>query len=110
MDEMQETADALPSLDWYDSIWLGQYFEARNIIARVVPHRLKEFEAAMAVFKADPAYEVKHVSGFLDAARLAEIREIVAAIPRESLELHEVRKFGRLIVHDWPPFTQMQSE
>ncbi len=107
---MQETVDAAPALDWYDSIWLRQYFEARDIITKVAPHRLKEFEAAMSVFKADPAFKVKYVTQFLDATKLEELREVIAAIPRDHLELHEVRKFGRLIVHDWPPFTQMQNE
>lgn len=107
---MQEIADAPPSLDWYDSVWLSQYFEARQIIARIAPRKLADFEAAMAVFRTDPAYEVQYVSGFLDETRLAEMREIVAAIPRDRLELHEARKFGRLIVHDWPPFTRMQEE
>lgn len=107
---MQDTADFPQTLDWYDSVWLHHYFGSKEIIARVAPSRLRDFEAAMAVFRTDPAYEVKYITGFLDAAKLAEMREVVAAIPREKLELHEVKKFGRLIVHDWPEFTRMQHE
>ncbi|MFN3552479.1 MAG: hypothetical protein ACK4UL_05150 [Novosphingobium meiothermophilum] len=95
---------------WYDSIWLRKYFDARAIIAKVAPGRLAEFEAAMAVFRTDPAYEVKTLRGYLDEARLREMRETISAIPRDSLELHEAQKFGRLVVHDWPPFTAMQAE
>lgn len=64
----------------------------------------------MAVFRTDPSYEVQHIRGFLDERELKNLREEVAAIPREALELHEVKKFGRLIVHDWPPFVAMQAK
>jgi len=96
-------------MEWYDSIWLRRYFAAREIIRRVAPSRLADFDAAMAVFRTDPAYEVKYVSGFLDAQALQDMRETVAAIPRDKLELHEMKKFGRLVVHDWPPFVEMQA-
>lgn len=96
-------------MEWYDSIWLRRYFAAREIIGRVAPSRLADFDAAMAVFRTDPAYEVKYVSGFLDAQALQDMRETVAAIPRDKLELHEMKKFGRLVVHDWPPFVEMQA-
>jgi hypothetical protein len=96
-------------MEWYDSIWLRRYFAAREIIGRVAPLRLADFDAAMAVFRTDPAYEVKYVSGFLDAQALLDMRETVAAIPRDKLELHEMKKFGRLVVHDWPPFVEMQA-
>ncbi|WP_231470568.1 hypothetical protein [Novosphingobium sp. CECT 9465] len=71
---------------------------------------MPEFENAMAVFRTDPSYEVQHIRGFLDERELKNLREEVAAIPREALELHEVKKFGRLIVHDWPPFVAMQAK
>lgn len=96
-------------LEWYDSIWLNRYFDARDILSKVAPSRLPDFEAAMAVFRTDPSFEVKSVRGFLDARELRDIRETIAAIPREKLELHEVKAFGRLVVHRWPPFVEMQA-
>lgn len=97
-------------MDWYDSIWLRRYFDARTMIAKVAPARLPEFENAMSVFRTPSSFEVKYVSGFLDAKALQDVRETIAAIPRDSMELHELQKFGRLIVHDWPPFTAMQAQ
>jgi len=106
---MQETVVDPLSFGWYDSLWLRRYFGARDVIKRVAPGRLREFDDAMTVFKTDPSYEVRYASGFLDRNALEEIRETVLAIPREHLELHEAQKFGRLVVHDWPPFTAMQA-
>lgn len=105
---MQDTLSDPHAFAWYDSIWLRRYFDARAMIQRVKPLRLREFDAAMAIFRTDPAYEVKYVKDFLDSAALKGARETIAAIPRDSLELHEMQKFGRLVVHDWPPFTHMQ--
>ncbi|MFM2371886.1 MAG: hypothetical protein RIS85_1608 [Pseudomonadota bacterium] len=96
-------------MDWYDSIWLRRYFDAKKMIAQVAPTRLPEFEHAMSVFRTDDAFQVKYVSGFLDAKALRDVRETIAAIPRDAMELHELQKFGRLIVHDWPAFTAMQA-
>ncbi|NLR69426.1 hypothetical protein HGI47_00870 [Novosphingobium sp. ERN07] len=107
---MQETLVDPLSFGWYDSLWLRRYFEAKVVISRVAPARLAEFDAAMTVFKTDPAYEVKYVPGFLDEDLRASIKQAVTAIPRDKLEFHELEKFGRLVVHDWPPFTALQSE
>ncbi|OYX92840.1 MAG: hypothetical protein B7Y74_11175, partial [Novosphingobium sp. 35-62-5] len=107
---MQEPVVDPLSFGWYDSLWLRRYFEAKAVIARVAPGRLAEFNAAMQVFKTDPSYEVRYVSAFLDNAKRAAIKEAITAIPREQLEFHELEKFGRLVVHDWPPFTALQAE
>lgn len=96
-------------MEWYDSIWLRRYFDAKATIAKVAPNRLMDFENAMAVFRTPPSFEVKYVREFLDSTALKNIRETVAAIPRDAMELHELRKFGRLVVHDWPPFNEMQA-
>ncbi len=93
---------------WYDSIWLGKYLAAKETIARVAPGRLQEFVDRFAVLRTDPAFSARHLHGVFDEAMLASIAETVKAIPREKLELHELKRFGRFIVHDHPPFTQMQ--
>ena len=93
-------------MDWYASIWLRRYFDAKKMIAQAAPTRLSEFEHAMSAFRTDDAFQVKYVSGFLDAKALHYIRETIAAI---AMELHELQKFGRLIVHDWPAFPAMQA-
>lgn len=97
------------TLGWYDSRLLRRYFAAQEIFARVAPEKLADFENAMSVFRTAPSFEVKYAKDFLNAQELKDLRETIAAIPRESLELHEVKKFGRIIVHDWPPFVAMHA-
>jgi hypothetical protein len=95
-------------LRWYDSVWLGKYFAARDVIARVAPGRLAEFCESFAPLRTDPACAVKELPGLFDPPMLAAIAKTVAAIPKEKLELHELKRFGRFIVHDHPPFTELQ--
>lgn len=95
--------------DWYDACWLRVYFTAKQRIAEVAPHKLRDFTEAMNVFRTDPGFSVKPVSGLFDAGALAEIRETIASIPNERMELHEVKAFGRFIVHRWPAFNALQD-
>jgi hypothetical protein len=94
---------------WYDSIWLGQYFAAQDILRREAPDRLEEFEQAMEIFRCPPDYEVKFARGLLDAVRLEEARAVVRSIPRDKYEMDELQQFGRFVVHDWPEFNKMQE-
>jgi hypothetical protein len=40
---------------------------------------------------------------------LEHIREVVRAIPRDKYEMHELKSFGRFIVHDYPEITALQA-
>ncbi len=94
---------------WYDSIWLTKYIEAKEIIARVAPARLQEFERSFDPLRIAPDFTQRFVSDFLSELQLDEIRDTIRKIPRESLNLTEAEEFGRFIVHRWPPFTELQS-
>lgn len=102
-------AEKTTGLDWYDAVWLRAYFDAQAVIERHAPAKLAEFVDAMRVFRTDPKFEARHLTGLFDAERLAEIRREVAAIPRDRLEMHEMRQFGRFVVHNWPPFSRLQE-
>ena len=104
-DRLMEMAISPP---WYDSVWLGKYLAAKDVIARVAPGRLSEFIDRFAALRTDPSFTVKSLPGLFDEGMLAGIAETVRAIPREKMELHELQRFGRLIVHDHPPFTELQ--
>jgi hypothetical protein len=96
-------------LKWYDSLWLGEYFAAQNILRRQAPERLEAFEEAMRAFRCPPDYTAMVARGLFDAAKLEEARAIVRAIPKDKFEMHELSHFGRLVVHDWPAFNAMQE-
>ena len=96
-------------LRWYDSVWLNAWFAARQVVARVAPARLPEFVASFAPLRTDPAFSVRKLPGLLDADEIAAIRDLVRSVPREVLEMHELQRFGRLIVHDYPPLTALQQ-
>lgn len=94
---------------WYDSIWLGKYFAACDILRGEAPGLLADFEEAMRVFRCPPDYSVKVMRNLFDRQKLEEMRGIVASIPRDRYEMQELAKFGRFVVHDWPAFNAMQE-
>lgn len=96
------------ALQWYDSKWLKCYFDAQDIIRRHAPEKLAAFVAAMKPLHTDPAFTVKDVPGIFDDAQLDEIKAIIRSIPATGMSLYEVKRFGRLIVHDHPHFTKLQ--
>lgn len=95
-------------MQWYDSTWLRRYFAARAIVARVAPAKMSEFTNTLVVLRTDPEFTVRYLPKVLDDEALLAIREAVKAIPRDKLELHELKRFGRFVVHDWPIFTELQ--
>ena len=96
-------------LGWYDSIWLKAYFSALDVIGRVAPDRLKEFKSAFEPLHTDPSFDVQSIRQMFDASTLQSLRDRIHDIPRESLELHELKRFGRFVVHDHPLVTELQQ-
>lgn len=96
--------------NWYDAIWLEKFIEARSILARVAPSRLDEFVHAFDILRPPPGYAgQRFVADFLSPEEVEKIRETIRQIPMDRLEMHEIRKFGRFVVHDWPEFTALQE-
>jgi hypothetical protein len=95
-------------MDWYDSRWLDKYLAARDLIARVAPGKLVEFEERLSVLRTDPDFTVRHVKDVLDEQALGAVRQAVAGLDRAQLEMHELKRFGRFVVHDLPFFTELQ--
>ena len=95
---------------WYDSGWLNSYRSAKEIVASVAPHKLSEFVAAFDVLRTDPAFRTRDVQGLFGESDLKKIESVIAATPMQTLELHEMRRFGRFVIHDHPMFTEMQQE
>lgn len=96
------------TLPWYDSPWLQAYLKAKAIISEIRPDALKEFESAMAVFRAPGQFQTKHLSDVLTADELSSVIAIIAGLQQEELEKHELMGFGRMVVHDHPEFTRLQ--
>lgn len=96
------------ALRWYDSVWLNLYLEACDVVRRVCPGRLDEFRHAFDPLRTDPGFEVRSLPGLFPPAELEDLRNIVRSIPRELFEFHEMKRFGRLVVHDYPDITRLQ--
>ena len=93
---------------WYDSVWLSVYYAAKDIVARVAPEKLEPFIRSFDVLRTRPDFSTVRLPQVIDPALLGEIRATVRAVPREKYEMHELKSFGRFVVHDLPEFTALQ--
>lgn len=93
---------------WYDSPWLATFVEAKAWIVRARPEKLREFEERLAPLRTDPGFKVRRLERVFDDATLQEIRDTIRNLKASELELHEIHRFGRFVVHDHPYFTELQ--
>ena len=94
---------------WYDSFWLTKYQRAKDVIQRVQPGKLPVFVTALSGLRTRADFRTKRISGLFDDATMATIRQTIATFQLTELEGHEIKKFGRFVVHDHPFFTELQK-
>src|SRR6266403_5526005 len=99
--------DKLP-YPWYGSFWLIKYQRAEDVIRRVQPEKLPVFVAALSGLRTGADFRVKRVPGLFDDTTVATIRQTIGMFQLTELELHELKKFGRFVVHDHPFFADLQ--
>ena len=97
-------------IQWYDSVWLSKYLAAKEYIAKYHPEKLEGFIARLNVLQTDPNFKVKELPGLFSQADLELFKKTINDIPMNSMELHEVKRFGRFIVHDHPVFLKIQAD
>jgi hypothetical protein len=95
---------------WYDSVWLAAYYAAKEVVAAAAPEKYEGFLAAFDILRTRPNFAAVHLHREIDPELLTRIRQISAAIPRDKYEMHELKSFGRFVVHDWPEFSALQHE
>ncbi len=94
---------------WYDSGWLKLYVQAKKIISEHYPAQLEEFIKMTDVLKTRPDFEAKNQDALFSDKVLQECRELIKELTTNELEKQELLLMGRLVVHDHPYFTQLQS-
>lgn len=98
------------TLPWYDSNWLVAREKARAIIATVKPAALSAFDGELSVFHTRKDFTAHVIDRVLDEVTMTHVLETVRALKPTELELHEARRFGRLIVHNHALFTKLQQD
>lgn len=93
---------------WYDSHWLADFVRACRFVETHFPERLTAFKAAFEVFKTRPDFKATLLADFIEPDTLQQIRQAVSSLRPGELELHEIRSFGRWVVHDHPILTKLQ--
>jgi hypothetical protein len=97
-------------LKWYDSGWLSKFLAAKDIIAQVSPSKLEAFVSSFRVLRTDPTFTVRDAISIFDPDTLADIKGIIRSIPINAMDMHEIKRFGRLVLHDHATFTAMQCK
>ncbi len=95
---------------WYDGNWLEQFVLAQSYIDSHHPDVLPRFLEAMAPLRTDPAFQTQYLRDVLDDTILAHVRDVIARLKPTQLELHEIKAFGRWVVHDHPVLTELQGQ
>jgi len=93
---------------WYDSWWLRKYKFACELITRRYPGKLREFKQTFEPLKTRTSFKTKEYKSIFDSATLARIRNTIKSIRPSEIELHELKKFRRFILHDHPYMTKLQ--
>jgi hypothetical protein len=106
---MKSSSQDKPLYPWYDSFWLTKYQRAKDVIRRLQPEKLADFVKALSGLRTGADFRTKKIPGLFDDATMATIRQTIATFQLTELELHELKKFGRFVVHDHPFFTELQK-
>lgn len=105
---MEKLSEGDRRYPWYDSIWLSRYVRAKALIQRVRPDKLAEFADALECLKTGPDFQVKQLADLFDDDVMNDIKYTIRTFPVPELELHEVKEFGRFVVHNHPFITKLQ--
>ena len=79
------------------------------MIRRVQPEKLPVFVEALSGLRTRADFRVKRIPGLFDDATMATIRQTIASFQLTDLELYEIKRFGRFVVHDHPFFTELHK-
>lgn len=95
---------------WYDGYWLERFVRAKAYIAEHRPEVLPRFITAIEPLRTDPGFEATYLHEVMDEAMLARVRKVISGLKPGELELHEIKSFGRWVVHDHPILTELQVQ
>lgn len=94
---------------WYDSPWMNRYVASREYLAAHNPAKLETFDAAMDKLRTDPDFEVIEIENFLDPADHEAALAVIRETSKQQFEMHELKQFGRLVIHDHEVFNDLQA-
>jgi hypothetical protein len=106
--DMNSPQRAESSYPWYDSNWLAKYRRAKEWIERARPDKLTEFVIAFERLRTRPDFETRKLPRVFDDGVLEKIKRTLATFQLGQLEMHEVNRFGRFVVHDHAFITELQ--
>lgn len=87
---------------WYDAWWLERYVRAKNYIARRDPAGLSAFRAAFDPLRTRTDFATRMLDDFFSEEQFEQVGAAFRAIRPDRLEMHELPRHGRFVVHDHP--------
>lgn len=97
-------------VDWYDSHFVRRLEAAKLYLSQVRPEALGGFVCGFDALLPPPGFTEVVIDDLFDAATQEQIRDAARSIPMNNLKDYEMRGFGRYIVHDHPPFVELQQQ
>jgi hypothetical protein len=106
---MHRQADMIGKFPWYDSWWLSRYVLAKAFIAQHHPAKLESFTGAMDALRTKPDWKTQLHGRLFTEGHVKTINAARSAIKPDTLELHELARHGRFVVHDHPMLTDLHA-
>ena len=94
---------------WYDSWWLMRYLSARDYIARHFPAQLEGFVRAIEPLRTGPDFQTQLHDRLFTEEQFNTVRTAVRSIKPDVLEMHELIRHGRYVVHDHPMLVDLHA-
>ena len=94
---------------WYDGYWLECFARAKRYLSVHRPDALQLLLNLVAPARTNPEFTTTCLRSLLDEAELAYLRQVIAGLKPSQLELHEIKRFGRWVVHDHPILNEFQD-
>lgn len=96
------------SFPWYDAGWLRTWFRCRDQIEAQNPDQLEHFVSAFDVLRTRSDFAA-NVTEVIDSGTHRALARRAKRLQHGPCEQHEMRGFGRLVVHDDPLITEVQE-
>lgn len=101
---------SLGPMPFYDAHFLRCFEAAKTYLGNVRPDAVGDFIAAFDALKPQPDARIVTADNFFTLQLHRQIEDIARNVPQQRLERHELKDFGRHVVHDDDWFTRLQHE
>ena len=93
----------------YESYWYESYRRVSDFLRATDAAASRHFESRIDQLRIRPDFSDKFLGAYLPASTRRRLADLMAALGKDEIEMHEFLQFGRGVVHDHPACNEFQS-